>query len=41
VRVAGEPAYHRFHATAIATWALAEWQRPASAPPGATPAATR
>jgi hypothetical protein len=45
VRVPGEQPYHRFHATAIATWALAEWQRrsagamPASPTPLASPAA--
>jgi hypothetical protein len=46
VRVPGEQPYHRFHATGIATWALAEWQRRARAeeaagkdvPTGATPA---
>jgi hypothetical protein len=41
VRVPGEQAYHRFHATGIATWALAEWQRRAAGTsPDARAAAT-
>jgi hypothetical protein len=35
VRVPGEDPYHRFHATAVATWALAEWQRRATSAPSA------
>ena len=36
VRIADEPPYFRFHTTAIATWALAEWYASHAGQPGAS-----
>lgn len=41
VRVPDEPPYYRFHATAISTWALAEWVWRKSALPSSSPGGGR